>query len=97
MNDVIWHITMSLDGFIAGANDSMDWVFQHWSGDGAGVRDIGVSRSEIAEGMVIHLVPILLGDGIHLYEAPGGAPLALRRTVGAESGQVTDIRFEVAR
>jgi dihydrofolate reductase len=24
---VFWHVTMSLDGFIAGPNDSMDWVF----------------------------------------------------------------------
>ena len=26
---VICHHTMSLDGFIAGANDSMDWAFGH--------------------------------------------------------------------
>ncbi len=25
--DVIWHITMSLDGFIAGRDDSMNWAF----------------------------------------------------------------------
>jgi hypothetical protein len=25
---VIWHITMSLDGFISGPNDSMDWAFE---------------------------------------------------------------------
>lgn len=22
----IWHVTMSLDGFIAGADDAMDWA-----------------------------------------------------------------------
>jgi hypothetical protein len=27
MGKVRWHVTMSLDGFIAGSNDSMDWVF----------------------------------------------------------------------
>ena len=26
---VIWSVTMSLDGFIAGSNDEMDWVFQY--------------------------------------------------------------------
>jgi dihydrofolate reductase len=26
---VLWAATMSLDGFIAGPNDAMDWVFQH--------------------------------------------------------------------
>jgi hypothetical protein len=27
MSKVFWHVTMSLDGFIAGPNDAMDWVF----------------------------------------------------------------------
>jgi dihydrofolate reductase len=27
MGKVLWRVTMSLDGFIAGPNDSMDWVF----------------------------------------------------------------------
>jgi hypothetical protein len=25
---VLWHVTMSLDGFIAGPDDAMDWVFE---------------------------------------------------------------------
>ena len=25
---IIWHITMSLDGFIATSDDSVDWVFE---------------------------------------------------------------------
>ena len=29
MADVLAHTTMSLDGFIAGPNDEMDWVFEH--------------------------------------------------------------------
>ncbi len=28
MDKVLWHVTMSLDGFIAGPNDSMDWVLE---------------------------------------------------------------------
>ena len=27
MGKVLWHVTMSLDGFLVGPNDSMDWVF----------------------------------------------------------------------
>jgi dihydrofolate reductase len=27
MGKVLWHVAMSLDGFIGGQNDSMDWVF----------------------------------------------------------------------
>ena len=40
MSSVIWHITMSLDGFIAGPEDSMDWAVREWSDDGANTRDI---------------------------------------------------------
>ena len=26
---VLWHVTMSLDGFIAGPDDAMDWIFEY--------------------------------------------------------------------
>jgi hypothetical protein len=29
MGKVLWHVTMSLDGFIAGPGDAMDWAFRH--------------------------------------------------------------------
>jgi dihydrofolate reductase len=29
MGVVLWHITMSLDGFIAGPDDAMEWVFEY--------------------------------------------------------------------
>src|SRR5262245_46618699 len=32
---------MSLDGFIAGPHDSMDWVVSGWSEGGENTRDIG--------------------------------------------------------
>jgi dihydrofolate reductase len=192
VSKVIWHITMSLDGFVAGPDDSMDWVFGGWSDDGTDPRDVEVDRSSVAvevvhsigailggrrwyevaerlydgvdgiyggqwegpvfvlthrppegtvddrvtfvstplatalamaraaadgkdvvvfganlaqqcvrEGLldeiVIHLVPVLLGDGIRLFTAAGGKPVALRRTTVAESGQITDLRFSVLR
>jgi len=28
---VVWHVTMSLDGFIAGPDDAMEWVFDYFS------------------------------------------------------------------
>ena len=28
MADVIWHVTMSVDGFIAGPGDLMEWAFE---------------------------------------------------------------------
>jgi hypothetical protein len=29
MGKVLWHVTMSLGGFIAGPDDAMDWVFEY--------------------------------------------------------------------
>src|SRR5262245_180673 len=31
MAAVVWHVTMSLDGFIAGPDDAMEWVFDYFS------------------------------------------------------------------
>ncbi|WP_017592188.1 dihydrofolate reductase family protein [Nocardiopsis potens] len=31
---VLWHTSMSLDGFIAGPDDAMDWVFEYAAGEG---------------------------------------------------------------
>jgi dihydrofolate reductase len=28
-NNVIWHVTMSLDGFVAGPADEMEWAFRY--------------------------------------------------------------------
>jgi dihydrofolate reductase len=29
VSQVVWHVTMSLDGFIAGPDDSMEWAFEY--------------------------------------------------------------------
>jgi dihydrofolate reductase len=192
MSSVIWHVTMSLDGFIAGPDDSMDWVVAQWSDSGENTRDIDVQRSAVADAVlrsagailggrrwydvavrkfdgyngiyggqwkgpvfvvshrpadanphpaitfisgalsdavatakdaaagkavivfganlavqclraglldeiVIHLVPILLGDGVRLIDDPELRPVALERKLVATSGQVTDLRFSVRR
>jgi dihydrofolate reductase len=39
MASVIWSTTMSLDGFIAGPDDAMDWVFR-FTGAGEGAGDL---------------------------------------------------------
>ena len=192
MSSVIWHVTMSLDGFIAGPNDSMDWVVAQWSEGGKNTRDIDVQRSSVADDVlraagailggrrwydvavrtsdgyngiyggqwkgpvfvlthrppdanphpaitfisgdlsaavataknaaagkaviifganlaaqciraalldeiVIHLAPILLGDGVRLIGDPDLGTVVLERTLVATSGQITDLRFAVRR
>jgi dihydrofolate reductase len=190
VSNLIWHVTMSLDGFIAGPDDSMDWVVSEWSDGGENTRDIDVQRSNVADEVlenagailggrrwydvavskfdgydgiyggqwkgpvfvlthrpagadhhpaitflsddlgdavataakaaagknvivfgagvaaqclrhglldeiVIHLVPVLLGDGVRLIDAPGLGTVSLERTLVATSGQITDMRFAV--
>jgi dihydrofolate reductase len=57
---VIWHVTMSLDGFIAGPDDSMDWVVAQWSDGGNATRDIEVQKSSVADD-VLHNAGAILG------------------------------------
>ena len=61
MSKVIWHLTMSVDGFIAGPDDSMDWVVREWSDEGANTRDVEVGRSSMAEDVLASAGAILGG------------------------------------
>jgi dihydrofolate reductase len=40
MRKVLWHVTMSLDGFIAGPGDAIDWVLDRDSGPSAEVEEV---------------------------------------------------------
>jgi dihydrofolate reductase len=169
---------MSLDGFIAGRDDAMDWVFAYagpnaavdevlrstgaivlgrrtyeiedrhrggfyggaWSGpffvvthaapamipdwmtgtfvtDGieravarakaaAGTKNVvvfGASTAQqcleagLLDEILVHVAPMLLGDGVRLYASARGHPIKLEKIGAAESGQLTDLRFRVLR
>jgi dihydrofolate reductase len=176
---VIWHITMSVDGFIAGPDHAMEWAFDHggpntmadevmnstgailggrnwydaatrkyrgrrgiyggkWDGPvfvlthrppggpedpeitflSTGLEDaVATARAAAGGGnlvifgantarqcidaglldeIVIHLAPVLLGDGIRLH-GPGVGRVDLERTAVDQSGQLTDLRSRVAK
>jgi dihydrofolate reductase len=178
MSKVLWHITMSLDGFIAPRDYSTEWMFEHgsagpmgrevmertgailagrrgfdlgtragagpraiyggaWRGpvfvlthrpgdsadgvtflstsieqavatarEAAGAKDVGVFGADLAgqcisAGLVdeifVHLVPVLLGDGLRLFSVTGSAPVKLRKTRCHDAGQITDLSYEVLR
>jgi dihydrofolate reductase len=72
----------------------------------AGGKDVVVMGASIAqqclaEGLadeiLLHLVPAVLGDGIRLFAGPLPKPAALRVVSLGQSGDVIDIRFSVAR
>lgn len=182
---VVWHVTMPLDGFIAGPDDAMDWVFEYfqtssmeqdtvartgamlvgrrsydvgrrdkaadkrtgeafgeegrWSGPqfvlthhppedednpsvsfvngdvapvveraraAAGDRNVlvigaDVARQCLAAGLVdevlLHLMPVLLGDGVRLYGGEGFPRVELEPVSSRPVGRQTDLRFRVRR
>jgi dihydrofolate reductase len=178
---VVWHITMSLDGFITGPDDAMEWAFEYdapnpigddvmkstgailagrrwydvaaarydgvagiyggaWSGpvfvlthrpddapedptvtfltegveygvataraaaDGEDVQIFGANVASqcldagLVDEIVVHLAPLLLGDGVRLYEATNDPRrVDLERTVVEETGQLTSFRFRVTK
>jgi dihydrofolate reductase len=181
MSEVIWHTMMSIDGFITGPDDAMDWVSEYsgpapladgviertgailagrrwydvateryggrggiyggrWNGpvlvlthrppatpdedpkisfvsdgvenavaaareaaDGKGVGIFGANIAQqcldagLIDEIVLHVAPVLLGDGVRLYGGPGAARVRLERAEIGDGGQVTDLRFRVVR
>jgi riboflavin biosynthesis pyrimidine reductase len=47
--------------------------------------------------IVIHVAPVLLGDGVRLYGGPGTGRVNLERTAVAESGPVLALRYRVVK
>lgn len=41
----------------------------------------------------LHIAPVLLGDGIRLFDNPGGAPVRLNRVHGGAPNAELDVRF----
>lgn len=163
---VLWHFAMSLDGFVAGPNHSMDWmdgsnrpglieeyvettgavlggrdgwdaypnpgaiyggawqgplfVLTHHPEDAQAVDGVTFLNCDVAEAVRIgleaaagknlevfspsigrqlldrglideidlHVLPVLLGDGIRLFDNPAGSPIRLELVNGAPSAQV---------
>ncbi|MGH3458814.1 dihydrofolate reductase family protein [Aeromicrobium sp.] len=163
---VLMHFSMSLDGFVAGPEHSMDWttgitgrpgleeeyiattgavlggrdgwdvgkgearpygdawegsifVLTHHPEDAAPARDVTFLDCDVAEAVQIaldaadgknvevlspsigkqlleldlHIAPVLLGDGIRLYDHPGSSVLRLETVNSPEPTAVTNMRY----
>jgi dihydrofolate reductase len=169
---VLWHFTMSLDGFVAGPNHEMDWmtgftfrpglieeyvattgavlggrdgwdafpdpstiyggkwqgplfVLTHYPEDAQPADGVTFLNCDVAEAVRIgleaaegknleifsptigrqflerglideidlHVVPILLGDGIRLYDNPGGTPIRLELVNGDDPSAAVNVRY----
>jgi dihydrofolate reductase len=177
VNEVIWHVTMSLDGFITGPDDEMEWAFRYPGtalGDDvmnqtgailAGRRwyDVATSRysgtqgiyggawtgrvfvlthrppevapdstvtflsdgiqnamataraaaapkrleifgaktaqqalqANLVDEMVIHLAPVLLGNGVRLYDGSALRSIDLETREVTQADELVDLRFGV--
>jgi dihydrofolate reductase len=169
---VLWHFTMSLDGFVAGPNHAMDWmegatfrpglvdeyvtttgavlggrdgwdvavgdhrpyggawqgpifVLTHHPEDATPADGVTFLSCDVAEavrlglraaeggnlevfsptigcqllglGLIdeidLHIAPVLLGEGIRLYDNPGAAPVRLERIGSGDPRAVMNVRF----
>ncbi len=169
---VLWHFTMSLDGFVAGRDHAMDWMagassrpglvdeYVQTTGAVLGGRDgwdaaidggrpyggswdgpifvlthhpddatpadnvtfldcdpaqavrIGlaaaggknlevlsptIGRQLLDRGLIdeidLHIAPVLLGDGIRLYDNPGSAPIRLHRVGTGDPVSLVNVRY----
>ena len=72
--------------------------------EGAGGKNVEVFSPTIGKQLLdlglideidLHLAPVLLGDGIRLYDAPGGRPVRLER-VGTEPTLTASVRYRPA-
>ena len=173
---VLWHFTMSLDGFVAGPGHGMDWMAgtSHrpglieeyatttgavlggrdgwdvypdpsgiyggaWKGpvfvlthhpedatpadgvtfltcdvaeavrialEAAGGKNVEVFSASIGRQLLerglldeidLHIAPVLLGDGVRLYDNPGGAPVRLALAGGDDPSAALNVRYRPAR
>jgi dihydrofolate reductase len=54
-------------------------------------------RAELLDEMQIHLIPLLLGGGVRLFEDLGPEQIELRRTSSIDTPSATHFRFEVVK
>ena len=54
-------------------------------------------RAGLLDEMQLHLVPVLFGDGIRLFEDLGPGRIELRKTSSIETPGATHLRFDVVR
>lgn len=73
--------------------------------EAAGRKNVGILGASVArqclergllDEIVVHLAPVLLGDGVRLFELPGGRRIRLEPTHLGRTVGLTDLRFRVA-
>jgi dihydrofolate reductase len=86
--------------FISGdIRDAVARAREAAAGNNVVVIGASVARQCMDAGLVdeilIHLAPVLLGDGIRFFGKPGGTAIELQPVSVTRSGQLTNLRFRV--
>jgi len=58
---------------------------------------IACVKAGLLDEMMIHLVPVLLGDGIRLFDNLGNGQIELKQIEVIEAPEVTHLRFRVVK
>ena len=82
-----------------GIEEAVAIAKQAAAGRNVGVLGANVARQCLEAGLLeeilVHVGPVLLGDGVRLFDRPGGKPVNLEPISVRESGQSTALRFSV--
>ena len=74
--------------------------------EAAGDDDVVVLGANIArqcleagllDEIIVHVAPVLVGDGVRLFERPSGEPLRLESISAVVEGETTVLRYSVRR
>ena len=91
MATVVADMSMSLDGFVADANDGINEVFA-WFVGGEVTVPTANPQMALRPG---ELVPVLFGDGVQLFDKLANAPVHLETPRVTETEGVTHLYFAV--
>jgi dihydrofolate reductase len=73
--------------------------------EAAGGADVVVLGANVArqileagllDEIIVHVTPVLIGDGVRLFERAGGAAIKLERIASLDEGDTTVLRYAVA-
>ncbi|WP_049565792.1 hypothetical protein [Nonomuraea sp. SBT364] len=78
MAKMLYSATMSLDGFIAGPGGDMSWPTPYLGPNPRADELIERAGQALAAGLLdevlVFVAPVMPGDGVRLFQQPGGAP-----------------------
>ncbi|NOU28721.1 MAG: deaminase [Polyangiaceae bacterium] len=87
MGKVLWHATISLDGFIAGPHDAMEWVFEH-AGPNPAAERVTAETGALLVGRRSYDVARMVPAGIPQFVLTHRTPDATPEGVTFLSGEV---------